>query len=424
MRSVILAVGSELLGTDRLDTNSLRLTEVLRAHGVNLFRKAALPDQEEVVAREVERALADADLVLITGGLGPTADDITREAVARALGLELALDEGVLASIGRRFSRMGMAMPATNRKQAEVLEGAVLLRNARGTAPGQRLSAGAGTLFLFPGVPNELEGMIAGELVPWLAERAEPGSAVETLTLRVSCLPESELERRILPVYEEFGREDISVLAALGDVRVRVSATGSAAQRRERLSAAGARLRELIGDAVYAEGGAEAEADSLEGAVGRELQRRAETVGVAESCTGGLICERLTRVAGSSGWVQGGVVAYSNELKRGLLGVDEAAITEHGAVSEVVARSLAEGACRALGSDWGVGVTGVAGPGGGSAEKPVGTVHLALASHGATVSALRVRLPGDRDRVRQGASQVALEMLRRALLGLPALRQL
>jgi nicotinamide-nucleotide amidase len=183
-------------------------------------------------------------------------------------------------------------------------------------------------------------------------------------------------------------------------------------------------LRELIGDAVYAEGGAEAEADSLEGAVGRELQRRAETVGVAESCTGGLICERLTRVAGSSGWVQGGVVAYSNELKRGLLGVDEAAITEHGAVSEVVARSLAEGACRALGSDWGVGVTGVAGPGGGSAEKPVGTVHLALASHGATVSALRVRLPGDRDRVRQGASQVALEMLRRALLGLPALRQL
>jgi nicotinamide-nucleotide amidase len=421
MRAIILAVGTELLGTDRLDTNSLKLTEVLRAHGVQLLRKAALPDLEDVVAAELGRAFQEVELVLVSGGLGPTADDITREALAAAAGVALALDESLLAGIERRFARMGLRMPETNRKQAEVLAGATVLTNRRGSAPGQRLDVDRTTVFLFPGVPTELEGMIESALEPWLEERAPAGDRIETVTLRVACLPESEVEARILPAYAEFGREDITVLAALGDVRVRATAGGAGETREVRLRTMQARLAELLGDAVYASGGQDAETTSLEATVGRSLLEKGRTVAVAESCTGGLISERLTRVAGSSGYVLGGVVAYANAAKSDLLGVDPAWIAEHGAVSEPVARALAIGACRVFGADWGIGVTGVAGPGGGSVEKPVGTVFLSVAASGDAVATLRLRLPGDRERVRLGASQFALEMLRRALHGLPAI---
>ena len=411
MRAVILAVGSELLGLDRLDTNSLRLTEVLRRHGVELLRKEALPDVEAVVVRAVRRGLEEAELILITGGLGPTSDDVTREAVAGALGLGLQHDPKVLEQIARRFARMGMTMPETNRKQADVIEGATLLSNRRGTAPGQLLTAVSGTLFLFPGVPAELEGMIEADLEPWLAANAPPGEVTETLTLRVACLPESEVERRLLPAYAEFGRECLTLLAAMGDVRVRATATGDAETLNARLSLMGARLRELLGRSVYSD----READSLEVVVGRLLTDRGETVALGESCTGGLVAERLTRVAGSSAYVLGAVVAYANAAKIDLLGVDPQLIASHGAVSEEVGRALAEGACRRFGARWGIGITGVAGPGGGSEEKPVGTVHLAVARDAVAVEWRRLRLPGDRERVRLGASQFALDMLRRCL---------
>ncbi|HEX2224069.1 MAG TPA: competence/damage-inducible protein A [Thermoanaerobaculia bacterium] len=421
MRAAILAVGSELLGTDRLDTNSLRLTAVLDRHGVELTKKAVAGDSEEEIAGELRHLLDRVDLVLVTGGLGPTADDVTREATALALGRTLEVDESVLAGIEKRFRDHGIAMPSVNRKQAQVLSGAELIPNRRGTAPGMRLDAGKEkTVFLFPGVPKELEGMVESHLEPWLAERSG-GTAREHALLKVACLPESAVEERILPAYEEFGREWITILASAGDIRLQVTAAGFEAERRERLAAIKARLRELVGDAVYSE----REEETLEVVAGALLKEAGATLTVAESCTGGLVAERLTRVPGSSEYFLGGVIVYTNELKSQLLGIPAALIAEHGAVSEPVARAMAESVRRTLGSDYGIGITGVAGPGGGSEAKPVGTVHIALAGPGTREEAepeeletehRKVRFPGDRERVRWFSSQFALDLLRRRLL--------
>lgn len=419
MRAAIIAVGTELLGTDRLDTNSLTLAGVLARYGVALVRKAVVGDDEAELGREVASLLPRLELILITGGLGPTADDITRPGVARALGRGWSIDEGIVATIAERFARMGRKMPEVNRRQAEVIDGAVVLENPRGTAPGLRLSEGGTTLFLFPGVPYELEGMIARDLVPWL-EGATGGAALETAVLKVACVPESRVEELLDPAYAEFGREAITVLAKPADIEVRATARGEQAERRARLAAMEERLAALLGAPVYGRG----EGASLEAVVGELLARRGLTVATAESCTGGLVAERLTRVAGSSAYVAGGVVTYSNALKTLLLGVPAALIAEHGAVSEPVARAMAEGARERLGVDCSLALTGIAGPSGGTPAKPVGTVELALAGPGeAPTEALRICFPGDRRRIRQIASQVALEMLRRRLTGLPAMGQ-
>jgi nicotinamide-nucleotide amidase len=412
MKAAILAVGSELLGTDRLDTNSLKLTGLLARHGVELRRKAVIGDSEEEVAAEIRTLLGRVDLVLITGGLGPTADDVTREAVADALGRSLHQDDEVLASLERRFQALGWKMPEVNRRQAQVVDGAEVLTNPRGTAPGLRLESGGCTLFLFPGVPMELEGLMASELEPWLAARSG-GGARETAVLKIAGLPESVVEERIAPAYEEFGREAITILAGVGEIRLQATAEGPEPERRARLQAMVARLGELAGDAVYTT----REEDTLESVVGGLLRAAGATLTAAESCTGGLLSQRVTSVAGSSDYFLGAAVTYSNELKTRLVGVPAAMIAEHGAVSEPVARAMAEGVRRNLGSDWGVGITGVAGPGGGTPEKPVGTVHVAVAGpRDGEVEHRRLRLPGDRDRVRQFSAQIALEMLRRRLL--------
>ncbi len=409
--AAILAVGSELLGTDRLDTNSLGLTSVLDAHGFELVRKAVTGDSEEEIARELRGLLGRIEVVLVTGGLGPTADDVSREATAAALGRRLVFDAAVLGRIESRFREHGLRMPEVNRRQAEVIEGAELIPNERGTAPGMRLEAEGTTLFLLPGVPFELEGMVASHLVPWLAARSG-GVGRETAVVKVACLPESAVEERIAPAYAEFGREAITILARPGEIRLQATATGPPAERRARLQAMQARLAELAGDAVFAR----REEETLEGVVGQLLRRAGRTLAVAESCTGGLVAERITAVAGSSDYFAGGVVAYSNRLKTRLAGVPEDLLAAHGAVSEPVAVALAEGARRALGGDYGIGVTGIAGPGGGSEAKPVGTVHLAVAGPDGLPSHRRVRFPGDRERVRRQASQLALDMLRRRLL--------
>ena len=419
MKAAILAVGSELLGTERLDTNSLRLTKVLDRHGVELRAKGVLGDSEEDVAAELRRLLDRYDLVLVTGGLGPTADDVTREAAAAALGRGLHTDEEIVAGIERRFRELGWPMPAVNRRQAVIVDGAEVLANRRGTAPGQRIDRvdGGGergsTLFLFPGVPAELDALIEDHLEPWLAERSG-GIGRETVTLKVTGLPESAVEERIAPAYAEFGRESITILASPGDIRLCATAEGPELERRRHLAAMTARLAELAGPAVYAL----REEDTMEKIVGVLLRKTSATLALAESCTGGLVSERLTRVPGSSDYFLGGAVTYTNELKTLLVGVPPEMIAEHGAVSEPVARAMAEGVCRVLGSDWGIGITGVAGPGGGSEAKPVGTVHIALAGPQDT-DHRKVRFPGDRERIRWFASQVALEMLRRRLLGMP-----
>jgi len=410
MKAAILAVGSELLGTVRLDTNSLRLTGLLDRYGVELLRKAVIGDAEVEVAAEVRSLLSRVDLILITGGLGPTADDVTREAVAAALGRPLRLDAGALSTLEGRFRALGWPMPEVNRRQAWVVEGAELLANERGSAPGLRLEHGSCTLFLFPGVPTELEGMMASALEPWLARRAG-GVARETAVLKIAGLPESVVEERIAPAYGEFGREAITILASVGEIRLQATAAGPEPERRARLAAMVARLAELAGDAVYTT----REEDTLESVVGDLLRAAGATLTAAESCTGGLVSQRITAVAGSSDYFLGGAVTYSNELKTRLVGVPAELIAAHGAVSEPVARAMASGVRRALGSDYGVGITGIAGPGGGTAEKPVGTVHVAVAGpSGDDHRALR--LPGDRERVRRFSAQIALEMLRRRLL--------
>src|SRR5436190_3129016 len=235
MRAIIVAVGSELLGTDRLDTNSLRLTERLLRYGVGLRRKVVVGDDEAEIAGEIGRALADAELVLVSGGLGPTADDVTREATAAALGRELVFDEAILRRIERRFERMGRRMAEVNRRQAFVIEGAAVLANPRGTAPGLRIDHDGRTAFLLPGVPVELEGFLERDIEPWLAERS-PGVALETATLRVACVPESDVEEMLGPAYLEFGREWITVLASPGDVRVRLTVQGGEEARSARLA--------------------------------------------------------------------------------------------------------------------------------------------------------------------------------------------
>lgn len=410
MKAAILAVGSELLGTDRLDTNSLRLTQLLERYGVRLRQKCVVGDSVADVCEELRALVAKHDLVLVTGGLGPTADDVTREAASQALGRGLRLDEDVLATLQRRFREHGREMPSVNRRQAEVIEGAALIRNRRGTAPGMRIEGEGSTLFLFPGVPVELEGMIESDLEPWLAERSG-GEGSETVTIKVACLPESVVEERIAPAYGEFGRENITILFSPGEIRLRSTARGPEAERRRRLDDMAARLRELAGDAVFCS----REEDTLEGVVGELLRQAGASLTVAESCTGGLLAERITRVPGSSDYFLGGAVTYTDELKSQVLGVPGEMLREHGAVSEPVARAMAEGVRRVFRSDYGIGITGVAGPGGGSEAKPVGTVHVALAGPRG-VEHKRIRFPGDRERVRMQSAQLALDLLRRRLL--------
>jgi nicotinamide-nucleotide amidase len=413
MRAAFVAVGSELLGTARLDTNSLRITDLLRRFGVSLRRKSVIGDDEEELAVEVASLLGRFDLVVVSGGLGPTADDVTRQAVAAACGIELVEDQAVMADLEAKFHGLGRSMPAVNRRQAMVLKGSEWLRNPRGTAPGLRLEHRGTTLFLLPGVPRELDGLLRHQLEPWLAARTE-GGGIESGVVKVACLPESVVEERIAPAYAEIGRERISVLASPGEVRVEVTAEGPTEVRAQELEGMLSRVEQLLGEAVFARG---AEA-TLEGTVGELLHRLGATIATGESCTGGLVAQRLTEVPGSSEYFLGGVVAYANEVKERLLEVPRELLARGGAVSPEVARALALGARDATGALWGLGITGIAGPTGGTSEKPVGTVDLAVVGPGEACVQRRVRFPGSRQQVRWQASQLALEMLRRRLLGI------
>lgn len=421
--AAILAIGSELLGTHRLDTNSLLLAGVLERFGVELVVKSVVGDDETALDMEMGRRLEQVDLLITTGGLGPTADDRTRASAARALGRSVAIDETQVERIRGLFRSFGREMPEVNRRQGEVIEGAEILVNGRGTAPGQRLEhrradGGSTMVFLLPGPPRELKGMIADHLEPFLAERQGEAASegVERRVVKVASLAESDVEQRIAPVYERFGHDAIAVLASPGEIRVEALARGAVDGRRAILDAMAADLRRTIGSAVFTD----REEVDLETATGEALVAAGLAVVTAESCTGGWLAQRLTRVAGSSAFFLGGAVTYSNELKSELLGVDPELIESRGAVSEEVARAMASGALERLGGDLAVGITGVAGPGGGTEEKPVGTVHMALAGPD-RVDHWLLRFPGDRERVRRMTTQVALDQLRRrALEGLDA----
>jgi len=362
------------------------------------------------IAAQVAGAAERYPLVIVSGGLGPTADDLTREGVAAALGREIERSAELERQLERRFARMGYAMPDNNRRQADLVAGAEPLDNPLGSAPGQRIETARCTLFLLPGVPSELVAMAKAQIEPWLRERSA-GREIEQGCLKVACMAESVLDDRLAPFYAEYGADAVTILASKGDLTLLVDVAGTPEERREALRRRMARLEELVGDPVY---GHRVE-DSLEGVVGEALAAEGASVVTAESCTGGLVAQRLTRVPGSSAYFLGSFVAYSNGLKTELLGVSPELIERTGAVSEEVVREMARGARQRLGADYSVAVSGIAGPGGGTPTKPVGTVFLAVEGPEGRSAQRKLKLPGDRDAVRWMASQYALDLIRRLL---------
>lgn len=414
MRAEIIAVGSELLTPFRQDTNSLFLTEKLNELGVEVAQKTIVGDSRADLVAAAQHALLRADVVIFMGGLGPTEDDLTREAVAEALGLTLRRDEAVLAKLAERFASRGYKMTPNNAQQADVIAGAVVLPNKNGTAPGQWISGkyegSERTVVLLPGPPFELKALYESDVHERLRAKL-PVAHLATRVLKVAMLGESAVDARVAPIYKKFTDVQTTILAGAGDIQLNLIT------RADKVETAQARVDELsgliedeLGDAVYSSRG-----ESLEQIVGYYLQMRGATVSVAESCTGGLLAERITSISGSSRYFLGGAIVYSNELKTAMADVPAELIAKHGAVSAEVATALAQGIRKRTASTLGVGITGIAGPMGGTAEKPVGLVYHALAdSNGSEV--IEKKFPGDRKRVRWFASQQALDMLRRKFI--------
>jgi nicotinamide-nucleotide amidase len=413
-RAAILAVGSELLTPSRLDTNSLFITEQVNLLGIEVVSKSQIGDDRALLASAVRFALSQADLIVCCGGLGPTDDDVTREVVAGVLGRPLAEDERITARIRARFEARRMEMPAINRRQAMVPAGARVIDNANGTAPGLWLDAGEQAVLLLPGPPRELKAMLASVVDEILVPRSSGLSLVRRV-IRITGRTESHTEETVQPLYREWERAEVpvaaTILASLGQIELHLSARAASRDRAGAiLAAAAAQVAEVLGLDAYSLDGR-----SLEHVVGDLLVGRGFRIACAESCTGGLLTSRLTDVAGSSRYVERSVVVYANAAKIEMLGVPAALIEEHGAVSEPVAQAMARAIRDGANVDVGVGVTGIAGPGGGSPEKPVGTVAVAAVTPGAACSRL-FRFVGDRELVKFQASQAALDMVRRLLL--------
>jgi nicotinamide-nucleotide amidase len=406
MKAEIIAVGSELLTPDRIDTNSLFLTEELNKLGIEVLRKTIVGDNRELLAEAFRDALNRVPVVIASGGLGPTEDDLTRETVAELLGRRLKRNEEVVHAIEARFRSFKRDMPAVNLRQAMVPEGAEVLENPRGTAPGLWLEDQGRMIALLPGPPRELKPLFLEQVLPRLQRRA---SAVRMFhrELRVTGLGESHVEERIRPVYTRYVDVNTTILAVPGEIQIHLRRWSEDAVE------ANATLDEIVrsfelalGDRIFAHG-----ATPLEEVVAQLLIDHRATIAAAESCTGGLLAQRLTSIPGSSNYFLGGVVCYSNEMKTAWADVPPELIAAKGAVSGEVAIALAEGIRRRVGSTLGVGITGIAGPGGGSEEKPVGTVHIAVAGPAGMKEKL-VHLPGDREGIRYYASQLGLDMVR------------
>jgi len=398
----------------RQDTNSLYLTAQLNNLGVEIGFKTIVGDSLKDIVRVTTAALSRADIILLSGGLGPTEDDLTREAVAETLGLQLRRDPAVVSAIERRFAEHGWKMSANNVKQSDVIAGAAVLMNANGTAPGQWISGKSDgkekIVILLPGPPHELKALFESSVLERLRAKVPPQFLASRI-LKITGMGESACDARVAPIYKRFTDVDTTILAGAGEIQLHVKTRGPTAEAAERrLDEIVEKLEAELGDCVFSDNG-----DSLEQIVSYFLQMRSATLAVAESCTGGLVAERLTSVSGSSRYFVGGVVAYSNELKTELADVPQDLLDVYGAVSEQVARALAEGIRKRCGTTLGVGVTGVAGPTGGTAEKPVGLVFHALASESG-MEVIRRNFPGDRARIRWFASQQALDMVRRKLM--------
>ena len=410
----IIAVGSELLATDRSDTNSLYLTGRLNELGIAVIAKAIIGDDVVRLSAAVSQALTRVDLVVITGGLGPTDDDVTREAVAAALGRPLDHDEAVMSDVTARFALRKLPMPAINRRQAQVIRGAAVLPNPNGSAPGLWIEDDTKVIVLLPGPPRELQPMVEQTVLPLVAARTG-GRRVRRRVVKIAGRPESSVDEVAQPIYGPLRAAPIpietTILAAPGQIELHLSSSGSDLDAIDAaLDRAVRALAEAFGTAVFA-----VEDLTLEEVLGHALRDRRLRIAVAESCTGGLALGRLTDVPGSSAWVVGGVVAYANDVKVRDLGVPAELIDAHGAVSEPVARAMAEGVLQRLGADIGLSITGIAGPDGGTAEKPVGTVVVAAAGLTPDTQVKMLRFTGDRHLVRRLSTSAALDLVRRLL---------
>lgn len=414
LKAEIIAVGTELLLGEITDTNATHISQRLAAIGVDLHYRHTVGDNLDRLVGVIETAMGRSEAIIICGGLGPTEDDLTREAIARAVHRPLVRDPQAVQYLKEFFSSRGRVAVEANFRQCEAPQGATLLDNTCGTAPGLCAEHNGTMIFAVPGPPPEMREMMRLQVMPRLAERVakQGGGTLHTLTLRLADIGESNVAEILHDLIDAQTDPTIALYASPGEVKVRI-ATKDADERvaRRRLEALATTLRERLAGHVYGE-----DDETMEVAVGRLLRERGATVAVAESCTGGLIASRITDVPGASEYLLAGVVAYSNAAKVELLGVPEETLAAHGAVSEPCARAMAEGARRRTGAGFSVATTGIAGPGGGTPDKPVGLVFIAVSSERGT-QCIQQTWPGTRDQFKQRVSQMALNLLRRHIGG-------
>jgi nicotinamide-nucleotide amidase len=409
MNAEIIAIGSEMLTPDRLDTNSLFLTGELNNLGIEVVAKHIIGDDRPRLASTIHRAVGSAQIVILSGGLGPTEDDVTRDAVAEALGRKLVFVPEVAEQLEQRFLRMNRKMAEINKRQAFLIEGADMLDNDRGTAPGQWIEESGAWIMLLPGPPHELKAMFTRQCLPRLQRRV-PRQFIQTLILRVAGMSESDLDAAISPVYKKYENPATTVLAHAGDIQVHLRARCSTgAEATALLAEVGGQIDLLLGDRIYSRNG-----DPLEVTVGEFLKRDRATVAVAESATGGGLCERFTSVPGSSAYFLGGFVTYTKKMKVDLLGVAAETLDKFGPVSRETAQAMAVQVRRKTGATYGISITGNAGPTTDGDDAPVGMVYVGLADPKETI-VLDRQFIGDRPRIRSFAGQMALDILRRRL---------
>ncbi|HEX7155346.1 MAG TPA: CinA family nicotinamide mononucleotide deamidase-related protein [Thermoanaerobaculia bacterium] len=410
-RAAVIAIGSEMLGTVRVDTNSLEIAAALEKYAIPLVRKSIVGDDLRDLTDELRYAFDRTELLIVTGGLGPTEDDLTRDALAAAFCLEQRLEQSIVDRIAERFAARGWVMPEVNRRQAMVFVDQATLTNERGTAPGFHLQVEGKHVWVFPGVPHELEWMLATYFEPWLHE-LRGGASRFRRVLKIAGLTESGVEEKLKPYYDAHRDEaPPTILATSGHIEIHLFADGAEPDARAALAAREEALTAIFGQRIFGY-----DDDTLEAALGRLLTERGATLSVAESCTGGLLGSRITDVAGSSAYFMGGVLAYTGEAKTEYVGVDPTLIAAHGQVSEPVALALARGIRERFHTTYGIGITGIAGPGGGTPDKPVGTVHIAVASPDGEFHR-KLFWQGPRTMVKWYSTQQALDLLRRVVIG-------
>jgi nicotinamide-nucleotide amidase len=406
----IIAIGSELLTPDRTDTNSLWLTEKLNGIGIEVKLKTIVGDDDARLEETIKDALRRSPILIMTGGLGPTEDDITRKIAARAMGRRLMLNEKVLETIREKFRHWGRQMPEINSRQAMVMEGAMVLDNPNGSAPGMYIEHEGRAVALLPGPPREMRPMFENFVREKLAAKAGQ-VRVARRVLRVAGLGESAVDEKIAPIYTQYKNPQTTILFNRSEIEIHLTAQAKTEAEAELLlDGLAGQIEERLGHSIFAFRG-----ETMEQVVGLRLAVSGFTLAVAESCTGGLISQRLTEVPGASSYFMEGVVTYSNDAKIRSLGVEEDLIERYGAVSAQVAEAMAEGVRQRADTDFGLSVTGIAGPGGGTEEKPVGLVYIAL-SDDAHTEHRKIMIPGDRQLIRWRASQAALDLLRRRLI--------